>query len=208
MSTTSARYGRPKGSGLDDSRQLESLAALLAANPALKPTTAIRSLGIEEPSTIRRLRDKFRMDQARLMADARRTYHAEGRIAGRPVLVHSTARRPLASIRAPMIAAAAAAATAPALAADTATSLPAAPPAPDKAIAARVAQQAPQPPLLAAWLELGVRATLAAIEQQAVLASHLLHHPAVETAVKGQLAVGAFCVAVMTPRKPLKPRLH
>ena len=79
MPTTSARYGRPKGSGVDDSRQLESLAALLAANPALKPTTAIRSLGVEDPSVIRRLRDKFRMDQARLMADARRSFRANGR---------------------------------------------------------------------------------------------------------------------------------
>ena len=31
MPTTIARYGRPKGTGVDDSRQLESLAALLAA---------------------------------------------------------------------------------------------------------------------------------------------------------------------------------
>ncbi len=74
MPTTNARYGRPKGSGVDDSRQLASLAALLAANPALKPTTAIRSLGVEDPSVIRRLRDKFRMDQAKLMADARRSF--------------------------------------------------------------------------------------------------------------------------------------
>ncbi len=74
MLTTTARYGRPKGTGVDDSRQLESLAALLTANPALKPTTAIRSLGVEDPSVIRRLRDKFRMDQARLMADARRDF--------------------------------------------------------------------------------------------------------------------------------------
>ena len=84
MPITSARYGRPKGTGVDDSRQLESLAALLAANPALKPTTAIRSLGVEDPSVIRRLRDKFRMDQARLMADARRSVRTNPRAHARP----------------------------------------------------------------------------------------------------------------------------
>jgi hypothetical protein len=72
MPTMTARYGRPKGSGLDDSRQLASVAALLAANPKLNPTAAIRSLGIEDPSIIRRLRDKFRVEQTRLMSDARR----------------------------------------------------------------------------------------------------------------------------------------
>ena len=79
MPTTNARYGRPKGSGVDDSRQLESIAALLAANPGLKPTTAIRSLGVEDPSVIRRLRDKFHSDQAKLLADARRRFRVHGR---------------------------------------------------------------------------------------------------------------------------------
>ncbi|MDX2258708.1 MAG: hypothetical protein NW205_07280 [Hyphomicrobiaceae bacterium] len=32
---------------------------MLAADPELKPTTAIRNLGIQDPSIIRRLRDKF-----------------------------------------------------------------------------------------------------------------------------------------------------
>ena len=84
MPTMHARYGRPKGSGVDDSRHLQSLAALLAANPALKPTTAIRSLGVENPSVIRRLRDKFHADQARLMADARRISQTNGRTLARP----------------------------------------------------------------------------------------------------------------------------
>ena len=44
MPITSARYGRPKGTGVDDSRQLESLAALLTANPALKPADIDRIL--------------------------------------------------------------------------------------------------------------------------------------------------------------------
>jgi len=93
MPTMHARYGRPKGSGVDDSRHLQSLAALLAANPALKPTTAIRSLGVENPSVIRRLRDKFHADQARLMADARRISQTSGRTLARPGPFQPAARR-------------------------------------------------------------------------------------------------------------------
>ncbi len=189
MPTATQRYGRPKGSGVDDSRQLQSLAALLAANPALKPTTAIRFLGIEDPSVIRRLRDKFRVDQARLLADARRSFHANGRTLARPGPSQPTSRRPLASVRTPFPAA-------------HVVTLP------DETVVAEPAPKAPQQPLLATWYELGLRAVVATIEQQAVLARHLLQHPAVEIAVKGQLAVGAFCVAAWTPRKPLTPRLH
>ena len=72
MQTASARYGRPKGTGLDDRQRLASIAAALVANPKLKPTTAIRSLGVDDPSTIRRLRDKFNLEQGKLMAEARR----------------------------------------------------------------------------------------------------------------------------------------
>ncbi|MFA5949149.1 MAG: hypothetical protein WC807_02570 [Hyphomicrobium sp.] len=54
------RRGRPKGSGLDDRVQLTNIARMLAADPALKPTTAIKLAGVTDPSTIRRLRDKLR----------------------------------------------------------------------------------------------------------------------------------------------------
>ena len=54
-----SRRGRPKGSGIDDRTRLEAIAELLAADPSLKPTTAIKSIGITDPSAIRRLRDKF-----------------------------------------------------------------------------------------------------------------------------------------------------
>ncbi len=64
MPAKNTRRGRPKGSGLDDNGQLVAIAALIAKDPELKPTTAIKSLGISDPSTIRRLRDKYRKFQS------------------------------------------------------------------------------------------------------------------------------------------------
>ncbi len=51
--------GRPKGTGIDDRGTLLEIATLMRKDPELKPTTAIRRLGIEHESTIRRLRDKY-----------------------------------------------------------------------------------------------------------------------------------------------------
>ncbi len=59
MSLHATRRGRPKGSGIDDQKFLADIAAMIAAKPDLKPTTAIKALGVTDPSAIRRLRDKF-----------------------------------------------------------------------------------------------------------------------------------------------------
>lgn len=60
MSTANKRRGRPKGSGIDDTERLQEIAARISAEPTLKPTTAIKAMGITDPSSIRRLRDKFK----------------------------------------------------------------------------------------------------------------------------------------------------
>jgi hypothetical protein len=60
MIETKARRGRPIGTGIDDSDRIERLAELLKTQPDLKPTTAIRVMGFSDPSTIRRLRDKYK----------------------------------------------------------------------------------------------------------------------------------------------------
>lgn len=65
--------GRPKGSGKDDWSRLQQIAALIAANPALKPTTAIKRIGVTDPSVIRRLRDKFHLAEDELLTTVRRT---------------------------------------------------------------------------------------------------------------------------------------
>ena len=69
MSEHKGQRGRPKGSGIDDRTRLQTIAAMIAANSELKPTTAIKSIGINDPSIIRRLRDKFHAAQTELMAE-------------------------------------------------------------------------------------------------------------------------------------------
>ena len=59
MTAAKAPRGRPKGSGINDQQQLNEIARLMRSTPRMKPTTAIKALGITDPSTIRRLRDKF-----------------------------------------------------------------------------------------------------------------------------------------------------
>lgn len=61
MLHTSARRGRPKGTGIDDSDRIARLAELLRIHPDLRPTTAIRLMGYSDPSAIRRLRDKYKV---------------------------------------------------------------------------------------------------------------------------------------------------
>ena len=64
MFETKISRGRPKGTGIDDSERIARLFELLRAYPELKPTTAIRVMGITDPSAVRRIRDKFRHGQA------------------------------------------------------------------------------------------------------------------------------------------------
>ena len=174
MHQAKVRYGRPKGSGLDDRAQLAAIAALLAANPKLKPTTAIRSLGIEDPSDIRRLRDKFRIEQSALLADAHRS-PAPRSTAPQPLrvctalnenapaaVVHPVTASPLAHDRVAV--------------------------EPRKAAAPAIASPF-------AWYEMGFAALNAAIENQALLAQCFMHLPAVAMTMRAQLAMNAVAVA-------------
>lgn len=69
MSELKSQRGRPKGSGIDDRAVLREIAGLINADPSLKPTTTIRSIGVADPSVIRRLRDKFQQCRAELMTE-------------------------------------------------------------------------------------------------------------------------------------------
>ncbi|MBC7832308.1 MAG: hypothetical protein H7Y62_09850, partial [Hyphomicrobium sp.] len=78
---------------------------------------------------------------------------------------------------------------------------------PEPTIAA-TAPALPQPTLLAVCYDFGLWAVGTAMEQQMVLTEHWLRLPAIEVAMRGQLAIGAFVVAASTPRKPIKPHIH
>ena len=69
MTPNKQSRGRPKGTGLNDAAQLRAIAGLMATNPDLKPTTAIKTLGITDPSAIRRLRDKYSANGSKLIAE-------------------------------------------------------------------------------------------------------------------------------------------
>ena len=60
MSAVTAKRGRPTGSGIDDRIWLRELGRLIRIKPGTRPTTAIKALGISDPSTIRRLREKHK----------------------------------------------------------------------------------------------------------------------------------------------------
>jgi hypothetical protein len=76
MHSDQSRRGRPRGSGIDDSSRLREIAAMIAADPDLRPTTAIKNIGIFDPSTIRRLRDKFNRKKEQLLREIdRREIH-------------------------------------------------------------------------------------------------------------------------------------
>lgn len=79
MTQSRAARGRPKGTGLDDRSRLLAVAQLLASDPAMKPTTAIKSTGISDPSSIRRLRDKFHEIKDELAAEVAPAKPAEAK---------------------------------------------------------------------------------------------------------------------------------
>jgi hypothetical protein len=193
MQTASARYGRPKGTGLDDRKRLESIAAALVANPKLKPTTAIRALGIDDPSTIRRLRDKFNLEYGKLMADARRAARAKTSGTRREVAkLARLAQSGIESTIEPVIKPRAIADALPA---------PKSSPLPSLSIV-------PQSSLLVGCFDLGVCALSTAVQGQSILADYWLSLPVVSMAMRGQLTLNAVAVAMYTRSKGRKACLN
>jgi hypothetical protein len=177
MPTANVRYGRPKGSGLDDSQQLQSIAALLAANPQLKPTTAIRFLGVDDPSTIRRLRDKFRVSQSSLMAHAHRAARSKNGL-HKPANTNTQLNEPhvvpLTVVAEP--------------------SLPPAVKAPQPAVS-------PAAAFVGGWCDVGFAAMSTIAVTQALAVQYWLTLPAVSAALRAQLTVNSVAIAVATRKK-------
>lgn len=77
MTTEKRRRGRPPGSGKNDLPHLEQVARLLARNPGLKPTTAMKRIvaerkdwGTSDSSLLRRWQDKWAKEGFFLLAAA------------------------------------------------------------------------------------------------------------------------------------------
>ena len=60
MTDRKPQRGRPIGTGIDDRNRLRELDRIMSIDPATAPTTAIKALGVTDPSTIRRLREKHK----------------------------------------------------------------------------------------------------------------------------------------------------
>jgi hypothetical protein len=178
MPTAQDRY-RPQSAGQpDDSQRLASLAALLAADPKLSPTAAIRSLGVDRPADIRRLRTKLRIEQAKLLT--------------------STRRPGLNGTHTPRMA------PAPAPAARS----PLSPEAPLVAASASKTCGTPPAPFFIDWCDMSFGALSAAFEAQSVITQCWLRLPAVSMALRAQLALGAVGVAIYSRNKKRPLFLH
>ena len=183
MPSATSRRGRPKGSGLDDRALLRRIEALLDADPALKPTTAIKALGSSDPSTIRRLRDKLKagadaapppplpaargaIQPTQLLFDMR-----SGRQGARP--------EPQAPVRSSGLAEVADASSA-----------------------------AAQTPWLLNWYALGLSAFSSTVEAQMSFIDDLFHVPQVESALRHQLLFNEMAKALCPRRSDVRSRLH
>lgn len=209
MSEAKPRRGRPKGSGIDDRARLASIAALLAAEPGLKPTTAIKRIGVSDPSVIRRLRDKFHAARAELMAELRASSQPAAVTAPRPRAAHHVETRvesasPSVSPKNhPPIAAVCASAEEPRCVkqSEPMEAAPAVKPA--AATAARASsQRKAEPPRheLEAWLTtmcgLSFQAASQAFETQLALLAQFVRLPQVAMMMRQQVAFNDYALAI------------
>ena len=198
MSHAKAGRGRPKGSGLDDRVHLAAIALLLKADPTLKPTTAIKAIGFSDPSSVRRLRDKFRMAREELMGNLRddKVQTQRPAIPGRSQSAEAApCSLPLQAQKAP----------------HRSNSAP--PRSRAAAVGGREFQAFPLPlpaeaiAWFAAWYGLGLTAVGAMVEAQIAAAGSVLRRPEVAAALRqhvqfNELAL-AFCRASPDVRKTL-----
>lgn len=185
--------GRPAGSGLDDRAHLKAIALLVDANPALKPTTAIKSIGITDPSGIRRLRDKFRDAREELLSDIR----AKEAKAAEPMPPRAPA------VVAPPLP--------PSLARQTQTA--ASEPANVVAAARKILSASPIPAAnpvasFAAWYGLGLKALSTTVELQIAVIDQVLRVPPVAAAIKQHVLMTEFALAFCTPGPKVRRPLH
>jgi hypothetical protein len=183
-----SRRGRPKGSGIDDSATLQRVAELMGADPDLKPTTAIRMLGIDDPSTIRRLRDKLK------------TTHVPAGLVSADVGLASQPIRPPRTMAAAVanddevIREAPRLRVVPSQREDSArTGFGLAAMGPAATIIA---------PLFALWLDVGFRAASMALDAQQAMMMQWARTPVVQSAIRQHIAFNELAMAHLVPASP------
>jgi hypothetical protein len=184
MTAAKAHRGRPKGSGIDDQIKLVEIARIISRDPRLKPTTAIKAIGVTDPSTIRRLRDKFNSKQSELMA----------RAAARPsatVTPMPVAAQPAVHRASPLK-----------IAEPTRRADPLPPFEMGHGLAALLPAKAGKSenmPMAALLFGFGLNAATAIFEQQMMLAQSLMKIPPVRDLVRNQIALTEFMLSVARP---------
>jgi len=186
MNAAKAQRGRPKGSGINDQQRLVAIARLVSADPRMKPTTAIKALGITDPSTIRRLRDKFNSAATQLKS---------GTAGNSPPAVsaarQATSRRAALKIVDPV---------------KRVQPLPAPEISPEISAVPGLAGHAPARParseavpVVALLFGFGLNAATALFEQQMMIAQSVMKLPQVRDLVRHQIAFTEFMLSVANP---------
>ena len=187
MPSVKQTRGRPKGTGLDDRALLQSVIQLVEANPNLKPTTAIKSIGVKDPSAIRRLRDKFHLVHGQSAAQARPAPNHNARPARAMAMkaIDGPVRTAQAQIKDtkshPVQRAAAVIAHSS--------------PSPTKRLAAKVVSPAGMteaPDWFSLWTELGLRTMAASLNAQWIMYENVLRSPPVTAVFSSHAALTGF----------------
>lgn len=189
MTAVKAHRGRPKGSGIDDQQKLVQISRLISADPRMKPTTAIKAIGVTDPSTIRRLRDKFTAGRSRPAG-----------IPANPV----NSQTPLApTVRPAVLRVAALRLVEPTKRAE---------PAPQPDVIANLSSpslmattQPNQFPVAAMLFGFGLNAAAAIFEQQMLFAQSMMKLPPVREIVRSHLFLTEFMLSVARPSPGSRP---
>ena len=179
MTAARAARGRPKGSGINDQLRLNEIARIIDADPRMKPTTAIKALGITDPSTIRRLRDKFNTVQPESFGAPEASVPAE------KVAASAAPRAAALKIAEPVKRAG------PTPAAECAAVEASAPVARPPA--------AENVPIAALLFGFGLNAATAIFEQQMMIAQSVMRMPPVRDLIRHQIAFTEFMLSVARP---------
>ena len=187
MTAVRAR-GRPKGSGINDQQRLVEIGRLIAADSRMKPTTAIKALGITDPSTIRRLRDKYNLGQIGGQDPSAACAPAgmQGAVRTAALSTSEPVRKADADVEPPP--------------ADVARETPSARPSTGGPQAAPSNETRETPiPLAVALFGFGLNAATAIFEQQMSIAQSVLKLPQVRNLMRSQIAFTELMLDVTRP---------